>query len=61
MSGQAVGGTIAPVVFGAVLDIGAPEWLFFASAIFLLVCMLSVLGSAHQTKKAALHRAMTEA
>ncbi len=61
MSGQAVGGTVAPVVFGAVLDIGAPEWLFFGSAIFLLVCMLSVLGSAHQTKKAALHRARTEA
>lgn len=60
MSGQAVGGTVAPIVFGAILDIGAPEWLFYGSAIFLVVCMLSVLGSAHEMKKAALHRKGTE-
>ncbi|MDH3242428.1 MAG: MFS transporter [Alphaproteobacteria bacterium] len=51
MSGQAVGGTIAPVVFGAILDLGAPQWLFYASALFLVVCTLSVLGSARETKK----------
>ena len=51
MSGQAVGGTIAPVMFGAILDFGAPAWLFYASAVFLLVCMLSVLGSAREMKK----------
>jgi len=51
MSGQAVGGTIAPVMFGAILDFGAPAWFFYASAVFLLVCMLSVLGSAREMKK----------
>jgi MFS family permease len=51
MSGQAVGGAIAPVMFGAILDFGAPAWLFYASAVFLLVCMLSVLGSAREMKK----------
>jgi MFS family permease len=50
-SGQAVGGTIAPLVFGAMLDIGVPEWLFYSSAIFLGVCMLTVLGSAYWSKK----------
>jgi MFS family permease len=50
-SGSAVGGTIAPLAFGAILDIGIPEWLFYSSAIFLLVCMLTVLGSAHYAKK----------
>jgi MFS family permease len=50
-SGSAVGGTVAPVLFGALLDIGLPEWLFYASATFLLVCMLSVLGSAHWSRK----------
>ena len=50
-SGQAFGGTIAPLAFGAMLDIGAPEWLFYSSAIFLGVCMLTVLGSAHCAKK----------
>jgi MFS family permease len=50
-SGQAVGGTIAPVMFGAILDFGAPAWLFYVSALFLLVCMLSVLGSAREMAK----------
>jgi MFS family permease len=50
-SGQAVGGTIAPVMFGAILDVGAPAWLFYLSALFLLVCMLSVLGSAREMAK----------
>jgi len=60
MSGQAVGGALAPIVFGAILDIGAPEWLFYGSAIFLMVCMLSVLGSAHEMKKVVLHRKGTD-
>ena len=50
-SGQAVGGTVAPVVFGAIIDIGAPQWLFYASALFLIVCMLSVLGSAQGMRR----------
>ncbi|MCH8917590.1 MAG: MFS transporter [Alphaproteobacteria bacterium] len=50
-SGQAIGGTIAPVLLGALLDIGMPQWLFYCSAIFLLICMLTVLGSAHWSRK----------
>jgi len=57
---QAVGGTVAPIIFRAILDIGAPQWLFFGSAIFLVICMLSVLGSAHQSKKVALSRNCSE-
>lgn len=55
MSGQAVGGTVAPVVFGAILDLGAPAWLFYASALFLVVCTLSVLGSAREMRKILPH------
>ncbi len=51
-SGQAIGGTIAPVAFGMILDFGAPQWVFYMSAAFMLICMLAVLGSAHEARKA---------
>ncbi len=51
-SGQAIGGGIAPVLFGAMLDFGAPDWVFYTSAIFMLVCILAVLGSAREAQKA---------
>lgn len=50
-SGQAIGGTIAPVVFGAMLDAKVPEWVFYSSALFMLICMLAVLGSARESRK----------
>jgi MFS family permease len=53
-SGQAIGGAIAPVLFGAMLDFGAPEWVFYASAIFLVLCILAVVGSAREARKAGL-------
>jgi MFS family permease len=53
-SGQAIGGGISPVVFGAMLDYGAPEWVFYASAVFLMLCILAVLGSAREARKAGL-------
>ena len=52
-SGQAIGGGISPVVFGAMIDFGAPEWVFYASALFLMLCILAVLGSAREARKAA--------
>jgi MFS family permease len=52
-SGQAIGGGISPVVFGAMIDFGAPEWVFYASALFLVLCILAVLGSAREARKAA--------
>ncbi len=52
-SGQSIGGTIAPVVFGLLIDIGVPEWVFYMSAIFMVVCLLAVLGSAREARKAS--------
>ena len=52
-SGQAIGGTIAPVVFGAMIDLGAPSWVFYMSAVFMLFCMFAVMGSAFHARKAA--------
>ena len=53
-SGQAIGGGIAPVAFGAMLDFGAPEWVFYASALFLVLCIFAVAGSARETRKAGI-------
>ena len=53
-SGQAIGGAISPVVFGAMIDLGAPEWVFYASALFLVLCILAVLGSAREARKVAM-------
>ena len=53
-SGQAIGGGISPVVFGAMLDFGAPEWVFYASALFLVLCILAVAGSARESHKAGI-------
>ena len=50
-SGQAIGGTIAPIVFGAMLDLNMPQWVFYSSAIFMIICMLAVLGSAREARK----------
>jgi sugar phosphate permease len=51
-SGQAIGGTIAPIAFGAMIDLGAPQWVFYMSAVFMVVCMLAVMGSAFHARKA---------
>ena len=53
-SGQAIGGGISPVLFGAMLDFGAPEWVFYASAVFLVLCIFAVAGSAREARKAGI-------
>ena len=53
-SGQAIGGGISPVLFGAMLDFGAPEWVFYASAFFLVLCIFAVYGSAREARKAGI-------
>jgi MFS family permease len=56
-SGQAIGGTIAPVVFGLMIDLGRPDFVFYTSGVFMLVCVGAVLGSAHEARKEAHARA----
>ena len=40
-SGQAVGGAIAPVLFGWIVDIGRPDWVFYLMIFFTLLCVLA--------------------
>ncbi len=50
-SGEAIGGGIAPVFFGFLIDIGAPMWVFISSAFFMVMCALAVLGSAYYERR----------
>jgi MFS family permease len=52
-SGQSIGQAVAPLLFGFMIDTGAPAWIFYTSAIFTLICMLMVLTSARFSRIAA--------
>lgn len=45
-SGQTIGQAIAPLMFGFMIDVGAPAWIFYTSAFFTLLCVVVVLFSA---------------
>lgn len=51
-SGQTIGSAVAPLLFGLMIDIGAPAWIFYTSAIFTVICMLVVLISAKHSAPA---------
>lgn len=50
-SGHSIGGGIAPILYGMLIDFGRPEWIFYTSAIFFILCMIVVLLSGHATRK----------
>jgi len=43
-SGQNVGGAIAPPIYGALIESADPHWIFYCSAVFLLLGILTVTG-----------------
>ncbi len=50
-SGQSIGGGIAPVIYGALIDIGQSVWIFYSSAIFMVLCMAVVLLSGRAARR----------
>ncbi len=52
-SGSSIGGGVAPVVYGIMLDIGKPSWIFYTSAAFMILCMIVVLLSARAARPIA--------
>ncbi len=52
-SGSSIGGGVAPVVYGIMLDIGKPSWIFYTSAVFMILCMIVVLLSARAARPIA--------
>ena len=51
-SGQTIGSAIAPLLFGLMIDIGAPAWIFYTSALFTIICMFVVMISARYSRVA---------
>jgi MFS family permease len=49
-SGQAIGSALAPLLFGYLIDVGAPAWIFYGSAFFTIACMVVVLVSAKYSR-----------
>ncbi len=41
--GFSVGGTVGPMLFGWIMDRGAPHWIFLASALFMLLTVVAAL------------------
>lgn len=42
-TGQNVGGAVAPVILGFVLDNFPPRYIFFASIVFMVLCVITIL------------------
>ncbi len=47
-TGISVGGAVSPVLFGWIVDRGAPEWVFYMLAVFMLAGILAVLAARRQ-------------
>jgi MFS family permease len=48
-SGFNIGGIIAPLVFGAIMDHGAPRWVFLGAAAFSLIAVITVATKPRRT------------
>lgn len=52
-SGEFIGGGVAPALYGFLLDIGEPEWIFYSSAVFFVMCGMMFLGSGRAARQQA--------
>ena len=55
-SGLDIGGMVTPVLFGAFMDLGRPNWLYFSVALLIIAAACSVLVVRQQTGGAAHQR-----
>ncbi len=46
-TGQNVGGAISPIFYGYILDHFSPQWVFYLSALFLVICIITVITPRH--------------
>jgi MFS family permease len=49
-NGFTISGVIAPLIFGLMMDHGAPRWIFFTVAISCVLCALSVVAAGRAGK-----------
>ncbi len=50
-TGQNVGGAIAPIFYGYILDNFNPQWVFYLSAVFLVICIVTVITPRHAAEE----------
>jgi MFS transporter, FSR family, fosmidomycin resistance protein len=55
--GFSVGGTIGPMLFGWIMDRGAPHWIFGASAVFMLLTVATALAGDRSIRRRAIMQA----
>jgi MFS family permease len=49
-TGFSIGGTVGPMLFGWIMDRGAPRWVFGASVVFMLLTVALALLGEHRTR-----------
>lgn len=52
-SGTTIGGVVAPITYGIILDSGHPAWVFYVSSAFMVMCMLFILASGRAARRRA--------
>lgn len=50
-NGHQIAGVIVPVLFGWIIDQGQPQWVFWLTAIFMGIALLSLFGRSKQSAK----------
>jgi FSR family fosmidomycin resistance protein-like MFS transporter len=59
-AGMSLGGVVAPVLFGWIMDRGAPRWVFGASVVFMLLTVaMALLGEQRSARRRAITAAAT--
>jgi fucose permease len=53
---MSVGGSIAPVIFGWIMDTGRPDFVFLGAAFFMLVTLLTALAGRFVGARSGLRR-----
>lgn len=48
-AGIAAGGAVAPIMFGYMMDLGKPQWVFYALGIFMVIAVVTVVMPKHST------------
>jgi len=43
-TGAAIGGTLSPIIFGWILDLGRPEWVFYILGVTITLMAATVLA-----------------
>jgi MFS family permease len=58
-TGFSIGGTVGPMLFGWIMDSGAPRWVFGASVVFMILTVVLALLGEHRPLRRRRHMVTT--